>query len=150
MAAIAAIQAWDAEATPLSHTFDPQDVARDGNTLTASWKELVAGVPEYALNRLSIKRQKLASGVTKVSIRLEIPVMESVSGQNAAGYTAAPAVAYVDAGEVTFFVHPRSVSTGRLRLRQLLGNILCGRTSTVTPFVTGQVPDAVDRLMMPT
>lgn len=150
MSAIANIVAFDGQATPVSHTFVAESVSRNGLDTIATYKEATAGVPDYAQGRLTIKRTKLPSGVNRVSTRVEIPVMESVSGVNAAGYTAAPKVAYTDSVEVVGFYHERSLIAGRRSSRQLALNICGSITTSVTPVTTGPVPEMMDTLISPT
>lgn len=142
--------AFDGQATPISHTFVAESVSREGNTITATYKEAAAGVPDYAQGRVTIKRAKLGSGVSRVSTRVELPVMEAVNAQNSSGYTAAPKVAYVDTVEVIGYFHERSVVTGRRSARQLALNVSGSVATSVTPVITGPVPEANDLLIMPT
>lgn len=83
-------------------------------------------------------------------MRVVVPVMESVSGQNAAGYTAAPKVAYENTVVTTGFFHERSDSVGRRLVRQLSLNILGSIGTSVTPVQTGPAPELFDLLVAPT
>lgn len=150
MSAIANIVAFDGQVTPVSHTFVAESIAREGNTSTASYKESAVGVPDYAQGRVTIKKTKLGSGVTRVSTRVELPVMEAVNAQNSAGYTAAPKVAFVDTVEVIGYYHERSTIIGRRSSRQLALNVAGNISTTVAPVITGPVPEAIDTLIMPT
>jgi len=151
MSQIANIVAFDGAATPVSHTFVPISVTRDNlGVVTALWRENLTGVPVYACPSFKMATQKLKSGVYKVDCRVEVPVMESVSGQNAAGYTAAPRVAHVETAQCSFFMHERSDLVGRRLARQLIINILGSIATSVTPVTTGPVPEACDLLVMPT
>lgn len=150
MSAIANITVFDGQATPVSHTFVAESVSRDKNTVTATYKEAVIGVPDYAQGRITVKRTNLGSGVKRTSVRVEMPVMESVSGVNAAGYTAAPKVAYVDTMEAVGLFHERSLIAGRRSVRQLVANLLGNITTSIFPTALGPVPEAMDQLIMPT
>lgn len=150
MSQIATLVAFDGQSTPVSHSFLAQDVARDGSTITASYKEATAGVPDYAQGKVTVKKTRLGSGVNRVSVRVELPVMESVSGQNAAGYTAAPKVAYVDTVEAIGYFSERSVIAGRRSVRQLAVNILGGVTTSVAAGTTGPLSELFDTLVSPT
>lgn len=150
MSAIASITAFDGASTPVSHTFLAESVARDGQTTIATYREAAVGVPDYAQGRVTIRHARLGSGVSKRTVRVELPVMESVSGVNASGYTAAPKVAYVDTVEVSGLFHERSQVAGRRSVRQLTLNI-CGSIATsVTPVSTGPVPELFDLSVAPT
>lgn len=150
MSAIANIVAFDGQSTPVSHTFVAESVARAGNDVIATYKEATAGVPDYAQGRITAKRSKLGSGVTRTSVRVELPVMESVSGVNSAGYTAAPKVAYTDTVEVVGYYSERSLISGRRSVRQLAINVAGSIATSVAPVTTGPVPELFDTLVAPT
>jgi hypothetical protein len=150
MSAIANIVAFDGQSTPVSHTFVAESVAREGTTVTASYKEATAGVPDYAQGRVTLTKRKLGSGVNRMSERVEMPVMESISGQNASGYTAAPKVAYVDTCELVGFFHDRSIIANRRSCRQLTINIAGNIATSVAAVTTGPVPELFDTLITPT
>jgi len=150
MSAIANIAAYDGQSTPVLHTFVAESVSRSGQDTIATYKEATAGVPDYAQGRIAIKRTKLGSGVNRVSVRVELPVMESVSGVNSAGYTAAPKVAYTDTAEVVGYFHDRSLIAGRRSVRQLAINVSGSIATSVAPAVTGPVPEMFDTLISPT
>lgn len=149
MSAIANIVAFDGSATPVSHTFQPESVTRQGSEVTAIWREQVANVPVYAQPLITMKLKRMNSGVYRVSSRTEIPVMESVGAQNAAGYTAAPKVAYVDTNEHIGLYHERSTIEGRRRVRQLAVNVSGGIATSVAPVTTGPVAELFDLLVAP-
>lgn len=151
MAAQANITVFDGASTPVTHTLIGEGIERlpDG-TLKASWKESLAGVPDYAQIRVTGTKRKLKSGVFRVSFRVEVPVMESISGQNLSGYTAPPKVAYVDTTEIVGYYHERSIVTGRRLSRQLAVNLGGNISTTVTPVATGPLPELFDQLIQVT
>lgn len=151
MSAQANITVFDGAATPVSHTLIGEGIERlaDG-TLKASWKESLAGVPDYAQIRVTATKRKLKSGVFRVAFRVEVPVMESISGQNLSGYTAPPKVAYVDTTEMVGYYHERSVVTGRRLSRQLAVNLGGNISTSVTPVTTGPLPELFDQLIQVT
>lgn len=150
MSAIANLVAFDGQSTPLLHTFVAASVARQGTDIIASYKEATAGVPDEAQGRVTIKLSKLGSGVSRASVRVELPVMESISGVNSSGYTAAPKVAYIDTVEVTGYYHQRSVIANRRSVRQLAANIMNNVTTSVAAATGGPVPELFDTLITPT
>lgn len=150
MAGIANITAFDGALTPVSHTFVAASVSRVGKETSATYKEAIESIPDEAQSRVTIKLTKLGSGVNRTSVRVELPVMESVSGVNSAGYTAAPKVAYVDTVEVIGFFSPRSTVTGRRTARQLAMNIAGSIAASVSAETTGPVPELFDQLITPT
>lgn len=150
MSNIANITVFDGASTPVSHTLVAENVTREKGRITANWAEKLAGVPQYAQVRTSMSIEKMRSGMYKVEQRVEVPVMETISGQNAAGYTAAPKVAYINTVVTTGWFHERSDLTGRRLVRQLSTN-LCGNVSTsVTPATTGPLVELFDMLVAPT
>lgn len=150
MASITNLVAFDGQVTPVSHTFVAASVSRQGTDVIASYKEALSGVPEEAQGRVTIKHSRLGSGVSRASVRVELPVMESISGVNSSGYTAAPKVAYVDTVEVTGYFHQRSVIANRRSVRQLALNILGNVTASVAAATSGPAPELFDTLITPT
>jgi hypothetical protein len=142
------ITAYDGAATPVSHTLVGESVERqpDG-TYLASWKESLAGVPDSAQVRVIQRKRKLPSGIFRVTTRIEVPVMESISGQNSSGYTAPPKVAYTDTTEIVGYYHERSTVTSRRLSRQLAINIANGIATSVAPVTTGPSPELFDQLI---
>jgi hypothetical protein len=150
LSAIANITVYDGAATPVSHVLVAESVTRDKNEVVAVWREQLASVPKYAQVSATAKMSKLKSGVYRADLRVEVPVMETVTNQNAAGYTAAPKVAYVNTLQATGFFHERSDVTGRRLARQILVNMLNNVTTTVAAASTGPVPELIDQLVSPT
>jgi len=150
MSAIANITVYDGAATPVSHTLNAISVARDGSEVTAEYREMLASVPAYAQVRATVKISLLKSGVYKTEIRTVVPVMEAILNQNAAGYTAAPKVAYEDTISTVSFFHPRSTVTDRRLARQLHINILGNISTSVAAVTTGPAPELIDQLVAPT
>lgn len=149
MAQQANIVAFDGESTPVSHTFVADHVEYTGADLQAFWQEKTAGVPEYAQGSLILSRRKVNSGLTRIGLRVNLPVMESVSGANLSGYTAAPKVAYTDAAEYVQWVHPRSLSAGRKNVKAIVTNILRDNASTAAAISTGPLYDACVQIIFP-
>lgn len=143
------ITVYDGALTPVAHTLIGEGVERlpDG-TLKASWKESLAGVPDYAQIRVSMTKRKLPSGVWRVTSRVEVPVMETpADGVVASGYIAPPKVAYVDTCELVGYFHERSVIAGRRSARQIALNLGGDISSSVAPDTSGPVPDLFDQLI---
>lgn len=151
MSAIANITVFDGAATPVSHTLTPISVSKPKNgRIEAFWRETGLAVPTIAQPRLLLANERLKSGVYVSERTLEIPVMESISGQNAAGYTASPKVAHIQKDVRKQFMHERSDTAGR-RLTRQMGNNLDGNISTsVAAVASGFVPELFDQLVCPT
>jgi hypothetical protein len=150
MANIANITVFDGAATPVSHTLVPVSVTRANGVVTADWREVAAGIPTYAQVRAQMKIERLKSGVYKVEHRTVVPVMESISGQNAAGYTAAPKVAYENTFSTIGYFSERSVVTDRRIARQMHVNIAGNISTSVAAATSGFMPDLFDSLVAPT
>lgn len=144
------IVAFDGAGTPATHTLTTIGVAKDAVAgLVADWREILAGVPNGAQPTLRMTKRTLKSGVERISIDLRISVMESVSGQNAAGYTAAPKVAFTDQHSYVGYFSERSAQVNRRLGRQWLVNIINGVATTVTPVTTGNAAELVDSAIFP-
>lgn len=150
MASIANITVYDGAGTPVSHTLTAISVSRKGNDVLAEWREISASVPAYASVRASMKLSLLKSGVYKTEVRVVVPVMEAVTNQNAAGYTAAPKVAYENTVITTGFFHQRSTQTDRRLTRQIMVNLLNNVSSSVAAATSGFAPDLIDSLVTAT
>lgn len=150
MSQIANITVYDGAATPVSHTLVAVSVTREKGIVKAEWREQLAGVPVTAQVRVFASIQQLPSAVYKTEVRVEVPVMETIGAQNAAGYTAAPKVAYVNTVVTTGFFHERSDVTGRRLAKQVMFNLLNNISTSVAPSSTGPIPELIDSLVAPT
>lgn len=150
MSAIADITVFDGASTPVSHTLKAISVTREKGKVLAEWRESTVGVPAYAQIRASMLIERLKSGVYKTEQRVVVPVMESISGQNAAGYTAAPKVAYENTVVTTGWFHERSDITGRRLARQLSVNLSGNISTSVAAATSGPLPELFDMLVAPT
>lgn len=149
MAQQANITVFDGAATPVTHTLVALGLSTEGKKVKAFWGERATGVPLEAQIRLTLESEPLPSGIVKTTATVEVPVMESIAGQNAAGYTAAPKVAYVNKYIDIGFFHERSTIADRRLGRQLHVNIGNGVSTSVTPTTTGNVPELIDSLVFP-
>lgn len=150
MSQIANITVYDGASTPVAHTLKAISVTREGKKVVSVWREELAGLPLNAQVRCTLTAETLKSGVTKVEQRVVVPVMESISGQNSAGYTAAPKVAYEDTFLFTGFFHERSNTTGRRLTRQIAINLSGNVSTSVAAATSGPMPEAFDSLIWPT
>lgn len=151
MSAQANLIAFDGASTPTSHTLVGIGVSVDPRTqeIVALYREGLTTLPIYAQVSCELRMRRLPTGVWRVQKTNEVPVMESISGQNAAGYTAAPKVAYTNKIIEIGFFHERSTIADRRLTRQLHVNISNGVTTSVTPVTTGPVAELFDQLVMP-
>ncbi len=152
MTAIANITVFDGAATPVSHTLVPISVSRPKpNVVLAQWRETgLTTVPAEAQVRMSMEQTEEPSGTRVLRRTVELPVMESVSGQNAAGYTAAPKVAYVIRDVRTVYAHRRSTTVDRRTCVQLGTNLDNNVSTSVAMSSAGFFPELVSQLVNPT
>lgn len=150
MSQIANITVFDGAATPVSHTLSAISVTRDKGKVEALWRENLATVPMMAQIRVQMSVETLKSGVIKAEQRVVVPVMEAILNQNAAGYTAAPKVAYENTCITTSYFHPRSDIAGRRLVRQLSTNLMGSIATSVAAVTTGPSPELFDQLVSPT
>lgn len=151
MAQQAAITVFDGATTPVSHTLQPVDnkVLKDG-TRVAVWRENNLSLPVEAQVRVEMYQRDFPSKVVETRAVVVVPVMESISGQNASGYTAAPKVAYEDRAELRVLAHRRSTVASRRLCKQILLNLANNIATTVTPVSAGVVDECAVQLFMPT
>lgn len=150
MAAIGTLTVYDGASIPVAHTLDAVSVAIDKNVHVAVWRENLTTVPTDANISVTLSKKKLPSGVNQVEMVTNVPVMESISGQNSAGYTAAPKVAYVDTFKTINFQHPRSTALSRRIARQIHANLSAHVATSVAPSTVGPMQQAFDNQIMPT
>lgn len=150
MSAQANIVAFDGAATPVTHTLFPiASAINEPGILGADWREGLATVPLYAQIRCSVRQRQLKSGVWQVTTTVVVPVMESISGQNAAGYTAAPKVAYENTMVITGYFNQRATIAERRLVRQLAINIAGNVSTSVAAVAAGPIPELVDQNVLP-
>lgn len=154
MASIADITVYDGESTPVAHVFKAIHTRMDKNGVQeAFYRESIAGLPLDAQPTLKLSNALLPSGVRRMAVRIEVPVMESVNGQNSAGYTAAPKVAFVETAEYVSYAHPRSTAQGRRNLRYMVQNFFRNLSVASGPalaYTGGPVNELIDEAINPT
>lgn len=135
MSQIAPIVIADGKSTPVNHTFGP--VVSSPN---AMYRESISTLPVtgQGIVDITLKSQPMAAMQT-VRIKLILPALETVSGQNASGYTAAPKVAYSNEVYLEFKLPSRGTVDQRKDLRVLASNLL----------KDAQIIDVVDNLNPP-
>lgn len=135
MANIANIVIADGAATPVNHTFHPIQASPD-----ALFREGISSLAMVGQGRIGLRSVSPASAsLQRVSMTLELPALETVTAQNADGYTAAPKVAYTNTVKVEFLLPARGTTQQRKDLRVMLRNLLADT----------QIVDLVDSLIKP-
>lgn len=151
MSQMADITVFDGATTPVSHTLKAIEISNPSkDVVEALYREENASIPLEAQISLVLRKKKLPSGVIDQEARVSVPVMETVTNQNAAGYTAAPKVAFVDTYIVRQLVHPRSTITSRRLARMLMVNMSNNVATSVAAATAGALPELMDNLRMPT
>jgi hypothetical protein len=124
------------DANPLvEYTFIP--ISDTPNPL---WRTAVSSVPFEGQMRLSCTSEVVKSGDYKYTVKLEVPVMETLGASGtSAGYVAPPKVAYVNTAIFTMFSSARATRQDRANLLKLIQAFLSGGSSTT---VTGVLDGA--------
>lgn len=150
MAAMANIVVFDGASTPVSHTLVPisSQVEKDGSSV-ALYREAIVSLPDEAQVSAILKKKTLPSGVVVKELRVSIPVMESIAGQNASGYTAAPKVAFVDTVVTTTYSSPRSTLASRRTCRMLAVNMSNNISTSVAAATAGPAVELLDSGVVP-
>lgn len=95
------------------------------------WRAQTAGVPFEGQMTLRQSVTKQKNGNFKVSLKLEVPVMETLGASgSSAGYVAPPKVAYVTPVIISMFVDRRSTTADRANTYKLMMALLSGATAT--------------------
>lgn len=150
MSQIANITVFDGADTPVSHTLVPVSVTRANGVVEALWRENLPSVPMAGQVRASMRLEQLKSGVFRTEVKVVVPVMESIGGANAAGYTAAPKVAFENTQTYVGFYSDRSDKVSRKLSKQILVNILNNVSTSVVASTTGPAPELINDLISPT
>lgn len=120
MSAIANIVIQDGKATPATHTFYPIMSGQE-----SSWRENQASLPLVGQGTVvEVLKLDNRNGLNRVRLVLELPALETATGANSTGYTAAPKVAYSNRATVEMVLPSRGTSDQRKDLRVLLSNLL--------------------------
>lgn len=126
MAAMANLLVKDDATSPVEITFIPVT-----DTPNPYWRASIAGVPLDGQPRVTVTQEKVRSGAYKFTLKLEVPVMETLGASGtSAGYVAPPKVAYVNTCIFTMFADARSTIADRANLLKLVIGLIQGASST--------------------
>lgn len=124
----------DTVTTPVEFTLAPVT-----DTPYPVWRSSVANVPLDGQVRLSLMDESLKNGATKMTMKLEVPVMETLGASGtSAGYVAPPKVAYVDTCIFTMYSDRRSTTQDRANALKMAIGILQGASATTATGVLNQ------------
>lgn len=120
MAVIGNITLTDAAGTPVNHTFVPQ-----ANSIDQSEYAETAGGISIGMPKLTIALKMGANGApNRVTGKLVIPTLETVSGQDASGYVAVPSLAYQCIGKFELVMPGRATLQNRKDIRAMIQDAL--------------------------
>ena len=120
MSQIANISIADGKSTPVVHVFGPVTSAPE-----AMYREALVGLPLLGQAVVSSALKSAANApMQRVRVKLSLPALETATGQNASGYTAAPKVAYSNDVIVDFLLPSRGTPDQRKDLRVMLSNLM--------------------------
>jgi hypothetical protein len=122
MAAQATVTLTDGQSTPVNHAFNPNGVTAG----VAMWRNTVGGIAAgFEVLTSSIRETKNGPKPGNVvTLKLNVPVMETISGADLAGYTPQPSVAFELEAIVTFRAPARCTKQQRKDLRVMLADLL--------------------------
>jgi hypothetical protein len=124
----------DDATAPVEYTFIPIS-----DTPNPVWRTAIAGVPFEGQMRLNITSEQVKSGDYKYTIKLEVPVMETLGASGtSAGYVAPPKVAYTNTFISTMFMSARSTRQDRANLLKIAAGGIAGASAvTATGTLDG-------------
>lgn len=134
MAAIADIAIQDGQATPATHTYKAIESGPK-----SGWRTANSSLPLVGQETITASISKTTTGLNVVRLVVDLPALETASGSNSSGYTAAPKVAYSNRIKVEAVLPERGTASQRTDLRVLLRNLL----------TNAQVVDIIDNLTPP-
>lgn len=121
MSAMANLVINDGASTPVAHTLLP--IAAGVN---AYWRDSVASVPLVGqVTARVISKADSGSGLNKVKVVIDVPVLETITGTSTqSGYQAPPKMAYSNKVVCDFILPSRGTLQNRKDLLALLKNAL--------------------------
>lgn len=100
------------------------------------WRGVASGVPTDGQIRLHVSMDTLKDGSTKHTVKLEVPVQETLGASGtSAGYVAPPKVAYVNKAFQSFIFDKRSTEDDRANCEKLMHALMSGASSTTASGV---------------
>lgn len=119
MATFANIVINDGAATPVAHTF----AVKSNDNRISKFEDRVGGVP-IGYSKLTVAIADINKNNRRVSLSIEVPILEAVSGANPSGFTPAAQVAYYDKVDVSFVTNNRSTTQNRKDVLAFVKNAL--------------------------
>lgn len=124
----------DTVTTPVEFTLVPVT-----DTPNPVWRASVANVPIDGQVKLTLTSDPVKNGGTKMTVKLEVPVLETLGASGtSAGYVAPPRVAYVTTCIFTMFSDKRSTTQNRADALKMAVGVLQGASGTTATGILGQ------------
>jgi len=131
MAQIANIVVNDGKATPVAHTFAPAKALADYALFEDRAGGIYVGYNKLTYTLTRPKGEATSNRNLKLMIKLETPVMETISNSTYSGIPPAPQVAYRPVVEVMLTLPERSTIADRKDLLALMKNVLSNAATTL-------------------
>lgn len=126
MGAIANISLADAQATPVSHTFNPSKQGLQGSMSIAEWEARSSneGIPVGFYRIASqFSRPNKDRKSYKLMFKVSVPVMEVTSNSTVTGIAPAPTVSYTPLFQGEFVIPERASLQARKDLRKMVADL---------------------------
>jgi len=124
----------DTVTTPVEFTLQPIT-----DTPAPTWRAAVANVPISGQVSLLVDVAEVKSGAWKTTVKLDVPVLETLGASGASsGYVAPPKVAYVTTGIFTMYADKRSTTQDRANTLKLMLGLLQGASAVTATGVLNQ------------
>lgn len=118
MAAIVALTLPNGEASPVTKTFTPQDCTSALATWTDRSSGISVGMPTIT------QSLNLNADNNVVNVKISLPVLETVAGDDSSGYAPAPKVAYTLTAKMTLQLPARCALAQRKDLAAFMYNYM--------------------------
>lgn len=122
----------DGQATPVSHTFNPN--SGDGNVPGSSiivYEDRIGGIQVgFPVVQITTRKPTKALRNNKISVMIKRPVLETVSNSTVSGIAPAPTVAYDVVFQGSFTLPERSDLASRKDMLAYVRNVLANAVMT--------------------
>lgn len=146
----ASFTVYDGASTPVAHVLVGESVEKTGDTILASWREQIPTLPFESQVQFTLLKRKLKSGTTHGVARVELPVLEVPTGNNAQGYVAPSKTAFIDRMELVSYASPRSTEATKRICYMMLINWACNSASAGAAITAGPVAELHQKGIMVT
>lgn len=123
----------DAAGTPVNHTYTPQGASPELATWLDTSGGVSIGMPEF---QFSLRLGKTPNVANRIVGKLSMPILETISGENASGYVAVPSLAFTAIGKFELVLPQRMTLQQRKDIRAMIQDALSDAivTSAITTF----------------